>query len=49
MFELGQGVSQDTADAIRWYRLAAAQGNADAHERLVALESESRKRARPGA
>jgi hypothetical protein len=49
MFEHGQGVAQDIAEAIRWYRLAAAQGDADAQERLVALESESRKRARPGA
>jgi TPR repeat protein len=26
----GQGVAQDRAEAIRWYRLAAAQGDARA-------------------
>jgi uncharacterized protein len=30
MFEEGQGVAQDTVEAIRWYRLAAAQGHARA-------------------
>jgi TPR repeat protein len=26
MFEKGRGVAQDDAEAVRWYRLAAAQG-----------------------
>ena len=30
VFEDGQGVAKDRAEAIRWYRLAAAQGNASA-------------------
>jgi len=34
MFEEGQGVAQDTAEAIRWYRLAAEQGHADAQYNL---------------
>jgi hypothetical protein len=28
MFANGRGVAQDDAEAVRWYRLAAAQGNA---------------------
>ena len=27
MFEKGQGVAQDDAEAVLWYRLAAAQGH----------------------
>jgi TPR repeat protein len=49
MLERGQGVAQDTAEAIRWYRLSAAQGEVFARQRLDALESKSRKRARGGA
>jgi TPR repeat protein len=30
MYHEGQGVAQDYAEAIKWYRLAAAQGYADA-------------------
>jgi len=37
MFENGQGVAQDRAEAIRWYRLAAAQGNASATAALKRL------------
>ena len=37
MFTNGQGVAQDREEAIRWYRLAAAQGNAWAKSRLKAL------------
>ncbi len=36
-FEKGQGVAQDTAEAIRWYRLAAAQGDAVATAALKQL------------
>jgi hypothetical protein len=49
MAEYGQGVALDKAEAIRWYRLAAEQGHEEAQERLNALESRSRKRARGGA
>jgi TPR repeat protein len=37
MFEKGQGVAQDIAEAIRLYRLAAAQGNASATSALKRL------------
>ena len=30
MFENGRGVARDYAEAVRWYQLAAAQGNAEA-------------------
>jgi TPR repeat protein len=30
MYFIGQGVVQDYAEAVRWYRLAAQQGNASA-------------------
>ena len=34
MYGLGQGVVQDYAAAIKWYRLAATQGEADAQSNL---------------
>jgi TPR repeat protein len=34
MYEKGQGVPQDYAQAIKWYRLAAEQGEADAEFNL---------------
>jgi TPR repeat protein len=37
MFENGKGVAQDRAEAIRLYRLAAAQGDADATAALKRL------------
>ena len=30
MYEYGTGVPQDNTESLKWYRLAAAQGNADA-------------------
>jgi TPR repeat protein len=30
MYEKGQGLAQDYAEALKWYRKAADQGNADA-------------------
>jgi hypothetical protein len=45
----GEGVAQDTAAAVRWYRLAAEQGHAYAQARLDAMASVSQKRARRGA
>ena len=29
-YEIGEGVAQDSAEAVKWYRLAAEQGNDDA-------------------
>jgi hypothetical protein len=37
MFEKGEGVAQDTEEAIRWFHLAAAQGDADAVANLKQL------------
>ena len=34
MYDTGRGVPQDDAEAVRWYRLAAEQGNASAQFRL---------------
>jgi hypothetical protein len=36
-FEKCEGVAQDRAEAIRWYRLAAAQGHARAQAKLQQL------------
>ena len=37
-YEEGDGVQQDIAQAIRWYRLAAEHGDKDAYERAEELE-----------
>jgi len=34
----GDGVSQDEAEAVRWYRLAAEQGNAEAQLALGGMQ-----------
>jgi hypothetical protein len=34
MYEFGDGVTQDYAEAVKWYRKAAEQGNANAHYNL---------------
>ena len=34
MYQSGQGVPQDYADAMKWYRLAADQGDEDAQNNL---------------
>ena len=34
MYDNGQGVPQDVAEALKWYRLAADQGQADAQFNL---------------
>ena len=39
MFYHGHGVAEDGAEAIRWYRLAAAQGNAVATLELKRLRA----------
>jgi hypothetical protein len=30
MYDYGDGVAEDRAEAVRWYRLAAEQGHAEA-------------------
>lgn len=39
MYFHGRGVPQNYSEAMRWYRLAAAQGNALAQQRLERLET----------
>jgi TPR repeat protein len=34
---VGQGVSQDSTDAVKWFRLAAEQGDAAAQQRLSVM------------
>ena len=34
MYDKGEGVPQDDAEAVRWYRLAAEQGHAEAQANL---------------
>lgn len=34
MYERGKGVAQDYAEAVKWYRKAAAQGNENAKNKL---------------
>ena len=41
-FDTGQGVTQDRAEALRWYRLAADQGHASAQCHVGAIYSEGR-------
>jgi TPR repeat protein len=38
MYHFGHGVPQDYATALRWYRLAAAQGDADAAAAVKRLQ-----------
>jgi TPR repeat protein len=38
MYEKGQGVSQDYKTAVKWYRLAAEQGNVDAQSNLKEIK-----------
>ena len=38
MYATGQGLSQNNAEAARWYRLAAEQGDANAQRNLMYLE-----------
>ena len=37
MYEKGTGVKQDLAVAVKWYRMAAQQGNVDAKKKLTEL------------
>jgi TPR repeat protein len=42
MYEDGQGVRRDRREALRWYRMAADQGNPAALARLEELRAEER-------
>jgi hypothetical protein len=42
MYRQGLGVTQDDREAIRWYRLSAVQGNADAQFNLGAMYDNGR-------
>lgn len=42
MYDLGHGVPQDHAAAVRWYRLAAEEGNAIAQANLGAMYANGR-------
>ena len=37
MYGGGIGVTQDDQEAVKWYRLAAAQGHAEAQDNLGAM------------
>ena len=37
MYFSGEGVPQDEAEAVRWFRLAATQGYAPAQSNLAAM------------
>ena len=40
MYDEGEGVPQDDAEAVRWYRLAAEQGDATAQYNLGLMYDE---------
>jgi hypothetical protein len=40
MYDIGEGVAQDHAEAVKWYRKAANYGDADAHYALGVMYSE---------
>ena len=42
MYNLGIGVQQDYAEALKWYRLAADQGRADAQDILGTMYAQGR-------
>ncbi|PYV55308.1 MAG: hypothetical protein DMG98_15860 [Acidobacteria bacterium] len=44
MYAYGQGVSRDRIGALRWYRMAAEQGNPDAKRFLSSLKPPIRTR-----
>ena len=39
-YEFGRGVDKDVKEAVKWYKKAAALGNASAKERLKKLEKD---------
>ena len=42
MYKNGQGVPQNSAEAVRWYRLAAGQGHAEAQHYLGSMHNAGR-------
>ena len=42
MYDHGRGVPQDEAEAVRWYRKAAEQGDGDAQNNLGKMYYEGR-------
>jgi TPR repeat protein len=42
MYARGKGVRQDLVEAVKWYRLAAEQGNADAQLNLGGMYREGK-------
>jgi TPR repeat protein len=43
MYRSGEGVSQDYKTALKWYTLAAEQGDVDAKTAKVVLEQQAAK------
>jgi uncharacterized protein len=43
MYQYGEGVPKDDAEAVKWYRKAADQGNSDAQAKLEALQDKLQK------
>ena len=41
MYERGDGVPEDNAEAVRWYRMAAAQGDAKGQRALGFMYTQS--------
>jgi len=39
MYEFGEGVPKNNAEAIKWFRKAAEQGDGDAKKRLENLQA----------
>jgi len=37
MHHKGDGIAQDNKEALKWYRLSAEQGNADAQNNLAVM------------
>jgi len=42
MYVNGRGVPQDDAEAVKWYRKAAEQGDADARNALAEMRRQGR-------
>ena len=40
MYRMGYGVTQNFTEAVKWFRRAAAQGNAQAHRNLAELAAQ---------
>jgi TPR repeat protein len=42
MYQRGEGVEQDYSEAVRWFRLAAEQGDPDAQYNLATMYDQGR-------